>query len=394
METAANDGAGKIESLTGHIAGGGDALAKTAAQANERVAAALTELTSAAQGLRQTSDATKAIASALTSESGAVADMTAQLRQTSEQLAQANPNAEIKALMSELKAVADSVTTSAETMRNEIIRFGQQIDEQRLLPAQSAPVALLPAPIGESTRTLADVPKDEVLQRLSNVAAEMHALTQADPQVDELRAALLVAAGEIRDLGNAAETRRLSDELSATLGRHADAIDARAARDTLPSRERLREDLSTMTRELRQVSARAKSGYGAEAAAQVANAAAAIEERARELFEELEDAAGEHEEEEDFVSFESANADVEVLAGFVAKLEARAEVLSEQAAARRLDDDLDVASPAELREKAFAADLRTDSAIQTVFESIERLNNIAAALARAGDAERQRRIIN
>jgi hypothetical protein len=66
--------------------------------------------------------------------------------------------------------------------------------------------------------------------------------------------------------------------------------------------------------------------------------------------------------------------------------------LSEQAVLRRFDEVKGAGSPAELRERAFVADMRTDQAIQTVFESIERLNNVAAALARAGDAERQRRI--
>jgi len=93
------------------------------------------------------------------------------------------------------------------------------------------------------------------------------------------------------------------------------------------------------------------------------------------------------------VSFESTSADVQVLAGLVAQLEARAETLSEQAVARRFEEGVKAGSPAELRETALADDLRTDQAITVVFEAIERLNNVAASLARAGDAERQRRLV-
>jgi len=93
------------------------------------------------------------------------------------------------------------------------------------------------------------------------------------------------------------------------------------------------------------------------------------------------------------VTFEATSADVEALASLVAQLETRAETLSEQAVARRFEEVARAGSPAELREKAFADDLRTDSAIQVVFEAIERLNNVAASLARAGDAERQRRLV-
>jgi hypothetical protein len=194
----------------------------------------------------------------------------------------------------------------------------------------------------------------------------------------------------MRQLGNAPETRRTSDELSATLSRHADAIEAHAAHSA-PTQEGLRGELSAMAGELRQVMGRAKNGSGAGAAAHVAEAAERIEERARRLFAQLEASDG---SEEENLSLETATADVEALATLVAKLEARAEVLSEQAVSRRFEDASNRGSPAEFTEKAFAADRRTDGAIQTVFEAIERLNNIAAALARAGDAERQRRLAN
>jgi hypothetical protein len=49
-------------------------------------------------------------------------------------------------------------------------------------------------------------------------------------------------------------------------------------------------------------------------------------------------------------------------------------------------------SPVERQTDGQRREANADGAIRNVFETIERLNNIAAALARAQDAERQRRI--
>ena len=211
------------------------------------------------------------------------------------------------AIMAELKTITDAINGAAEQMRGEVTRLIEHIDEERLLPSRAGgAMALLTGPGSEAARTLADVPKAEVLERLGDLAAEMHAV--------------------------------------------------------------------------------ANPSQGA------ASTALRIEQRARGLFAELGDVAELGADQE--LSLEGATADVEALAQAVAKLEARAEALSELAVARRFDGPGNIGSPAELSDRAFAADLRTDGAIQTVFEAIERLNNIAAALARAGDAERQRRAIS
>jgi methyl-accepting chemotaxis protein len=357
------EGAHKVDEFAGRFASGSDELGLIASRANERIGAMLAELSATAQGLRQASEASDAT------------EVNEGMR---------------AAITADLKAIADTVNGAADKVRDEVTRLIQHLSEERLLPLREGvvPVALLEGPRVSTTaaKSLADVPKAEVLERLGNLAAEMQAAAKAGPRPDEIKAALTDLADEMRQLGNAPVTRRASDELSVTLSRHADLIEAHVA---APTEETLRDALDAMARELRQVTARARSSSSSDAALQAANAAAEIEERAQQLFAQLETAMGEDDSE---TSFEATSADVETLASLAAKLEARADALSEQAVARRFDEVSKAGSPAELREKAFAADMRTDSAIQTVFEAIERLNNVAAALARAGDAERQRRI--
>ena len=335
------------------------------------------------------------IVGTLMSDGGVFAEMAARLKQTNERLTKINPDEDMRlAIMTDLKAIADTVNNAADRVRGEISRLIEHVDEERLLPSHGGgePIALLEGPTGkrEGSRTLDEVPASEVLERLGDLAAEMHAVTAEGMQPEDIKGVLADLADEMRQLGNAPETRRASDELSAALTRHANAIEGHATQSS-PTREGLRAELTAMARDLRQTTARAKNGSGTAAAAHVAEAAERIEERARRLFAQLE--AGDSEDPDD-LSLETASADVEALARLVAKLEARAEALSEQAVARRFESASDRASPTELSDKAFAADLRTDGAIQTVFEAIERLNNVAAALARAGDAERQRRTVN
>jgi len=363
--SAATEGRHRVDEVAERFASGSDELGAIASRANERIGAMLAELSATAQGLQQASAATDSI--------------------------HAN-EAMRTAITADLKAIADTVNSAADKVRDEVTRLIEHIGEERILPLRDGvvPVALLEGPQLPSTapKTLADVPRAEVLARLGNLAAEMKAFGSANPEAEDIKAALSELAEEMRQLGTAPTTRRASDDLSITLSRHADLIEANVA---APTETTLREALDAMARELRQVASRARNGSGGEAVALVANAAAALEERARELFAQLE-AAMSATPPADEVTFDATSADVEALAGLAAQLEARAETLSEHAALRRFEDP-PVASPAELREKALAADLRTDHAIQTVFEAIERLNNVAASLARAGDAERQRRLV-
>jgi hypothetical protein len=88
---------------------------------------------------------------------------------------------------------------------------------------------------------------------------------------------------------------------------------------------------------------------------------------------------------------DATQADLAVLAELIARLESRAEQHTRAALAERFVEISDTMSPTE-RPNSAPADPGNDAAIRAVFEAIERLNNVAAALARAGDIERQRRI--
>lgn len=91
-------------------------------------------------------------------------------------------------------------------------------------------------------------------------------------------------------------------------------------------------------------------------------------------------------------TLEGAAKDILRLADVIAELESRIEVIAQRASdALALSAD-GPGAPTELSVgQAAQLDAQTDEAIQTLFQSIERLNNIASALARAGDAERDRR---
>ena len=88
---------------------------------------------------------------------------------------------------------------------------------------------------------------------------------------------------------------------------------------------------------------------------------------------------------------DEASADIVAIAHLIARLEARAESLSQSAVAARYDDVSDSLSPSERQAQRRNVERKTGGAIHTVFESIERLNNVAAALARAGDVDRRRK---
>jgi hypothetical protein len=116
--------------------------------------------------------------------------------------------------------------------------------------------------------------------------------------------------------------------------------------------------------------------------------------RAESLFSYFENApalaADDDDDEPVAQTADAAAADLQALAQLIGRLEARAEHLSQAAVAKRFTEISDNASPAEREAGLREVERATDGAVHAVFESIERLNNIAAALARAGDVERRR----
>jgi hypothetical protein len=176
------------------------------------------------------------------------------------------------------------------------------------------------------------------------------------------------------------------------LEHHADEIETHA-KAVEPSSGALRNEIHAITSELRTVAARAQSNTVKDAST-LREAAIDLGARAESLFSYFENApalaADDDDDEPVAQTADAAAADLQALAQLIGRLEARAEHLSQAAVAKRFTEISDNASPAEREAGLREVERATDGAVHAVFESIERLNNIAAALARAGDVERRR----
>jgi len=239
------------------------------------------------------------------------------------------------------------------------------------------------------------VPGDEIMARLKNLAAEMTAAQDQLNQVSSLRNALGTFAADVKKLATGADRTARLKNMGEALDHHANEIEARAEAIG-PSAETLRGELHGITSGLRTIAARALEN-GTKEAPGLRAAAMELGTRAESLFaslSEAQDAAGD-DPEIDLTPAEAddttTTADLAALAQLIGRLETRAEHLSQSAIATNLDDIADSLSPVEHEDRARKSGHAADGAIHTVFESIERLNNIAAALARAGNVERQRR---
>ncbi len=295
-------------------------------------------------------------------------------------------------------ALKEALQEQLETVRAEIRDLAVRMTEERILSTADLPVgapgtAAFNLEPQSPHRTLADVPGNEVLARLKDLAAEMNAAQSRYDQTASLKAALGTFAGEVKDLAaNADRTARLK-AMGKALDRYADEIESHAT-VVEPSATALRTELHAITSELRTVAARAQAS-NAKDGPRLREGAMELGARAESLFTYLSethhaigapDDHGEPTQEE----IDAASADIAALAELISRLEARAEHLSQTAVAARFAEIRDDLSPAEREAAIRNTALKTDGAIHTVFESIERLNNIAAALARAGDADRQR----
>jgi hypothetical protein len=189
---------------------------------------------------------------------------------------------------------------------------------------------------------------------------------------------------------NADRAARLKN-MGKALDRHADEIETHA-RAVEPASGALRSEIHAITSELRTIAARAQSNTVKDAPA-LREAAIDLGARAESLFSYFESAptlAVEDDDEPPALSADTSAADLQALAQLIGRLEARAEHLSQAAIASRFSEISDDASPAEREAGLREVEQATDGAVHAVFESIERLNNIAAALARAGEVERRR----
>jgi hypothetical protein len=275
----------------------------------------------------------------------------------------------------EFETLSKVLHAESETIRNEIRELAIRLTEDRLLAGADMP--LLGAKAGDDAprKTLADVPHDEIRARLENLAAEMNAAQAQLDHVAALQATLIGFATELGEPSHDDRPARLKS-IGLALNRHADEIETHGQAND-PTRHA---EVQAITSELRMIAARAQATNVKDAPA-LREAALRLGERARDLFDRFDEAPAPADIESTAAEPDAANTDLAALAQLIGRLEAKAEGLARAARATRFD------APSPDR----SAELRTDDAVRTVFESIERLNGVAAALARAGDAERLRR---
>lgn len=296
-----------------------------------------------------------------------------------------------------IDTLTKALQQQGDTIRNEIRDLAVRLTEDRLLAGADSffPATKgAPPPAVESQRmTLADVPDDEILSRLKNLAEEMNAAQSRFDQTQSLKTALGTFAAEVKTLAANADRAARLKTMGKALDHHADEIEAHA-QAVAPTSQALRGEIHAITSELRTIAARAQSNNVKEGPT-LREAAIDLGARAESLFAYFEHAPAAEPADDDedprTDGIDAAAADLQALAQLIGRLEARAEHLSHAARAARFGEVSDTLSPAEREAGLRANEQRTDGAIHTVFESIDRLNNIAAALARAGDAERQRR---
>lgn len=284
-----------------------------------------------------------------------------------------------------------------ESLRGEIRDLAVRLAEDRILDAAGPSFA--PKAEGKgielkstaAQRSLADVPADEIMARLKNLAAEMTEAQDTLDQVAALKNALGAFASEIKQLVPAKGREQPLTAIGAALHHHADEIEAHAGAIE-PKATALRTEVQSITEELRKVALRAEAGNAKDTGA-LRDAAVELGARAESLFTYLEQTHPDDEVETHphTPAADETAGDIAALSELIARLETRARELSERAVAARFADFPDDWSPAEREQSWKQADTRTDAAIRSLFESINRLNNVAAALARAGDAERHRR---
>jgi archaellum component FlaC len=292
----------------------------------------------------------------------------AKLDQIAERLA--NPAAEPANAGQDLHALANGLQGQLETVRSEIRDLAIRMTEERLLstsaasPLMGSDAATL-SPIPQ--RSLADVPGEEIMARLKDLAAEMNAAQEHTDHTASLKSALGKFAADVKDLAASADRAARLKAMGRALDQHAEDIEAH-----MPAVEpatALRTELEAITGELRAIAASAQAN-GTKDGPRLRESAIEIGARAESLFSYLNQTHPDHGDEQaddEFGPAPGTTNDIAALAQLIDRMEARASSLAAQ-----------------------EADLNTNGAIHMVFESIGRLNNIATALARAGHAERQR----
>lgn len=308
----------------------------------------------------------------------------------------------------------EALRREVEAMRSDIRELALRMTEERILMTAEMPASALAAeaPILSPSpqRTLADVPAHEILERLRRLSDEMSAPQASTPEpandsaddeatsrppslTDNLKAFAL----SVKPLASAPETASDMRVMAGDFARHAEAI-ALSAREVAHAAA-LRAELDAITSGLRDL-ATSLQAPDAEPAEGLQETAIDLAARAETLFSYLNQrkVAASHEatvetapEAGGTETITRATQDLMALARIIGSLEQRTALLSDAAVAANIARQTADADASQADGADGPAAQQTEQAISVVYEAVERLNNIAAALARAADASHQRR---
>jgi len=308
----------------------------------------------------------------------------------------------------------EALRREVEAMRSDIRELALRMTEERILMTAEMPASALAAeaPILSASpqRTLADVPAHEILERLRRLSDEMSAPQASTPEPandsadDEattrppsLTDNLKAFARSVKPLVSAPEPASDIRDMAGDFARHAEAI-ALSARE-VGHAAALRAELDAITSGLRDL-ATSLEAPGAEPAEGLQETAIDLAARAETLFSYLNQrqAAASHETTVETApeaggdeTITRATQDLMALARIIGSLEQRTALLSDAAVAANIARQTADADASQADGADGPAAQETEQAISVVYEAVERLNNIAAALARAADASHQRR---
>ncbi len=320
--------------------------------------------------------------------------------------------------LGERLAPDEALHKQVEVLRNEIRELALRMTEERILMTADLPAPALAAEAqalaGNPQRTLADVPAAEIVERLRRLSDEMTAPPASTPEATDresdsqehdetapsLTANLKAFALSVKPLGSTAEQPAELRDMAPEFERYAEAIELSA--QEVAHAAALRAELDAITSELRTLAATLQASHDAQSE-NLQEAALDLGARAETLFTYLnrrqatghgnlqaEGPAQATSQAGETGTFSRATQDLLTLARIITSLEQRTALLSDAAVAANISSQTqDVAGQGTDNDDTLPAH-ETETAIAVVYDAVERLNNIAAALARASDAGRLR----
>lgn len=310
----------------------------------------------------------------------------------------------IAALLANHLAPNQALMQQIQAMRGDIHELALRMTEERILMTAEMPAAALAA---ETTllptathKTLADVPAEEILARLRQLSDEMaHAPAE---QVDEqpgLTDALKAFALRMKPMATTQNPQENLRTLAPELAEHARTIE-QGARE-VDHAAALRTELDAITAELRSLAEAAHAATDG-TSQDLRDTAVYLGARAESLFSYLSQRQAEGTGQPGATSpvaipapatpasdLHTATEDLSTLARIITSLERRTAELSDEAVAANILLQTEGQADAGIGLDTNPV-VDPDEAITVVYEAVERLNNIAAALARAGEANRMR----